>query len=433
MSKITTAAVKYGKQKLIPATILDVVGPKCSVALSGNGKILRGLSYFGPVPVTGQVVQVDYASGKPIVQTASGAVAVTPRTVSGRVFGKTSTDTGAVAPSISHNDLMGLQGGAPTTEITDSEYYHLSHDEYDALGLGTGSPPSVGGGHAILDEGILLPTEPDLDFAGAGVTVTDVPGSTKTLVTIPGGAGVANLGSTDETVGGSKADGSAETAARSDHKHGITNPKLDDLATPDNNTDLNSNTTNHGLLLKATAPSSGLSTVPAIENGETIWKLKALFDSTNPAANGTAAPGTSLIAARRDHVHAAYSLPSNVSTFRARGFVAYPQSWYVVQPQIPIFRADADVHITRIEIHGNDSTPTTELFTHLKYATDMFYGSFAGATTIDNCQTTSGKVVITTGFDVSAVPSGKYVYLEMDASPHVDWTSFYIEVYYTYD
>jgi hypothetical protein len=30
-----------------------------------------------------------------------------------------------------------------------------------------------------------------------------------------------------------------------------------------------------------------------------------MFDTTNPAALGTAAPGTSLIAARRDHVHAA--------------------------------------------------------------------------------------------------------------------------------
>lgn len=117
------------------------------------------------------------------------------------------------------------------------------------------------------------------------------------------GASVADLGSTAETVGGVHDDGVAATAARSDHKHEITNPKLDDLATPDNNTDLDSNTTNHGLLLKATAPAAGLSTIPAIENGETVWKLKALFDNTNPEANGAAAPGTSLIAARRDHVH----------------------------------------------------------------------------------------------------------------------------------
>jgi len=57
-------------------------------------------------------------------------------------------------------------------------------------------------------------------------------------------------------------------------------------------------------LLKAVAPAAGLSTVVAIENGETVWKTKALFDTTNPEATGVAAPGTSLIAARRDHVHA---------------------------------------------------------------------------------------------------------------------------------
>ena len=79
--------------------------------------------------------------------------------------------------------------------------------------------------------------------------------------------------------------------------------KLDDFGTPDDNTDLDSNTTNHGLLLKAVAPVAGLTNVPAIENGETVWKNKALFDNTNPAALGTASPGTSLIAARRDHIH----------------------------------------------------------------------------------------------------------------------------------
>ena len=80
--------------------------------------------------------------------------------------------------------------------------------------------------------------------------------------------------------------------------------KLDDFATPDDNTDLNANTTNHGLLVKATAPASGLVNVVGIANAETAYTNKALFDTTNPAMNGTAAPGTAVIAARRDHVHA---------------------------------------------------------------------------------------------------------------------------------
>ena len=79
--------------------------------------------------------------------------------------------------------------------------------------------------------------------------------------------------------------------------------KLDDFATPDNNTDLNANTTNHGLLLAAVAPASPLTNIVAIENGETVYKLKALFDTTHPEALGTAAEGSAATAARRDHVH----------------------------------------------------------------------------------------------------------------------------------
>ncbi|MFA5078837.1 MAG: hypothetical protein WC541_05060 [Dehalococcoidia bacterium] len=74
---------------------------------------------------------------------------------------------------------------------------------------------------------------------------------------------------------------------------------------PTDITTYNASTSAHGLLLKATAPASGLLNVVGIGNGETVYACKALFDNTNPAALGTAAPGTSLVAARRDHVHAA--------------------------------------------------------------------------------------------------------------------------------
>jgi hypothetical protein len=92
--------------------------------------------------------------------------------------------------------------------------------------------------------------------------------------------------------------------AASHQSNGADVIKLDDLSTPDDNTDLNASTSRHGLLLKATAPSSGLVNVVGIANGESAYTNKALFDSTNPAATGTANPGTAVIAARRDHVHA---------------------------------------------------------------------------------------------------------------------------------
>lgn len=112
----------------------------------------------------------------------------------------------------------------------------------------------------------------------------------------------ALFNATNPTTPGVATPGTSIEAARSDHVHGV--PKLDDNAAPDDNTDLNASTSAHGLAPKAVAPSSGLRNILAIDNGEAGYKNTALLDNTNPAAIGTASPGTSLLAARRDHVHA---------------------------------------------------------------------------------------------------------------------------------
>jgi hypothetical protein len=71
---------------------------------------------------------------------------------------------------------------------------HLMVVGADKYHYADGGAPGAGGGHTIEDEGTPLTARTYLDFAGAGVTVTDVSGSDKTLVTIPSGAGAA-LGS----------------------------------------------------------------------------------------------------------------------------------------------------------------------------------------------------------------------------------------------
>jgi hypothetical protein len=83
----------------------------------------------------------------------------------------------------------------------------------------------------------------------------------------------------------------------------------------------NASTTAHGFSPKATAPASGLVSVLAIGNGETVRSDKALFDTTNPAALGSVGPGTAVIAARRDHVHAMPSA-ANVGAAAASSFIA---------------------------------------------------------------------------------------------------------------
>jgi hypothetical protein len=118
---------------------------------------------------------------------------------------------------------------------------------------------------------------------------------------------------------------------------------------------------------------------------------------------------------------------------RVCGTVSNPQAVYGQRAQIVLFRAPADLTITRIHIHGSDTTPTAELAGDLKFATDINVGGFAGATVIDVCDTTNGVKTITAGFDDATVPADKYIYFQMDSSPHADWLDFYIEFYYTLD
>jgi len=123
----------------------------------------------------------------------------------------------------------------------------------------------------------------------------------------------------------------------------------------------------------------------------------------------------------------------NVDTYRICGWVHNPQDIYAKRAQIPMFRAPAALTISRIHIHGNDTSPGGELAGDLKFADDIADGSFANATVIDVCDTTNGLVTITSGFDDATVPSGKYIYFQMDSSPHTDWKDFYFEFYYTFD
>ena len=127
----------------------------------------------------------------------------------------------------------------------------------------------------------------------------------------------ALLDDTNPAALGTAGPGTQVIAARRDHIH--TMPTLDGVAAPTDVTTLDATTSAHGLVLKATAPAAGVRNVIAIDNTETAYKNTALVDNTNPAALGTVSPGTSLIAARRDHVHTMPTLdgvaaPTDVTT-----------------------------------------------------------------------------------------------------------------------
>lgn len=123
----------------------------------------------------------------------------------------------------------------------------------------------------------------------------------------------------------------------------------------------------------------------------------------------------------------------DAATHYIRGFVSNPQAVYARRAQIVLIRTESAITITRIHIHCADTSPTAELAGDLKFADDVNAGGFANATIIDVCDTKNGVKTITSGFDDATVPAGKYVYFQLDSSPHADIKDFYIEVYYTVD
>lgn len=96
---------------------------------------------------------------------------------------------------------------------------------------------------------------------------------------------------------------------------GSINPTDATITTTDVTTN-NATTSKHGWLVKATAPASGLRNVVAIDNGETAYTNKALFDATSPSTQAfgdAAAVGTAMTCARRDHKHAMPAAPTTIT------------------------------------------------------------------------------------------------------------------------
>ncbi len=109
-----------------------------------------------------------------------------------------------------HGVTAAQAGAAPASHVGDTS--HLDADERAAMDnvspvANAGNPfatiANITGGskHVIQDEGISLTARANLNFAGAGVTVTDDVGNDASLVTIPGGAGGSKHVIQDEGVG----------------------------------------------------------------------------------------------------------------------------------------------------------------------------------------------------------------------------------------
>lgn len=82
--------------------------------------------------------------------------------------------------------VNGSTGGTP---LSASRFNYMEAGIEDADGRLTTLESAQSAYNVVQDEGISRTARPTLNFVGAGVTVTDDPTNTRTLVTIPGGAG----------------------------------------------------------------------------------------------------------------------------------------------------------------------------------------------------------------------------------------------------
>lgn len=215
-----------------------------------------------------------------------------------------SPDTDSATTALHHTLGSGANQAAPGNHShTLPSHYHSGGDIDSGtvgvayLPVGTGANNVAAGNHSHAQ---LHDQNTDTGTTGADFTVDSDSTTGKIKLAAAAGAADKTLTLTNAAL----TDNRTITLPDATGTAALTTQKLDDFGSPDDNADLNASTSAHGLLLKATAPASGVRNVVAIDNGETAYKNTALFDSTNPAALGTAAPGSSLIAARRDHVHA---------------------------------------------------------------------------------------------------------------------------------
>ena len=94
-----SALSNRSKQKTIPAVVIDVLGNRCSVRLSGRGTKLTGLEFVGSVPKIGDLVIVDYRSANtPMVLTSGSVVTAAPQPITAAVVNSGNSNPAETTP-----------------------------------------------------------------------------------------------------------------------------------------------------------------------------------------------------------------------------------------------------------------------------------------------------------------------------------------------
>lgn len=219
----------------------------------------------------------------------------------GRFIFQSGASTATVQSSVStvfqtqgvtvHNDLSSIQGG------TAAEYYHLTSAEYSAATRTASGSQS--GLLSSTDWTTFNSKEPAIS---AGTTAQYWRGDKSWQTLNSTAVGLGNVPNVDAT---SRANhtGTQLASTISDFTSTVQTVKLDDLATPDDNTDLNATTGRHGLL-------------PKLGGGTTNFLRADGTWATPPAGTGAGSPGGSSLSVQYNNSGSFAGITTNITTTR---------------------------------------------------------------------------------------------------------------------
>lgn len=346
---IKAAIRQVSKKQTVTGKIVEVVGNRCAVMV--GKKMLMGVPYIGQKPDVGDTVTITYENGAPKAIVAYKEQPVqqsqsAPQEVKRQPLEEKEQHI------IYHNALTGLQGGSPATATSESEYYHLTREQWETLGQGGVAYPenkiiaTNSDGEIASDapdwvekrieikenqayttpptflNGLQVACESDTPGAAFIKSSEDVFGGAVSFVKTGGNltsqtAVKANWRLGSVVFGGATGNGIDSVKARiaavatQDWSETARGAKIVLYATPQNSQTLVSNLEIRGDEIEAsvpvkvpTPPTSDTSTLVATTNfvSARIDQDRPLSTS-NPLMDGTASPGTSAAVARADHRH----------------------------------------------------------------------------------------------------------------------------------
>jgi hypothetical protein len=264
---------------------------------------------FGDSAATGSAAVAARRDHKHAMPSERAAASTAPAAIGTAAVGVGTTDaradhvhaTGAGTPSTQAFGDSAATGTGPAAAMTDHKHA-MPADPVTAHAAA--ADPHTG---YVLES--LLDAKGDLIAASADNTPIKLTVGADDTILMADAAAASGLkwvaSASPSAVGTAAATGTADTFTRGDHVHAHETAHLAHDTLWDAAGDLVQGTgLDTAAKLAITVPAANILNVLGVVNGESSWSVKSVHDGTAPAAVGTAAAGTALTSAHRDHVHA---------------------------------------------------------------------------------------------------------------------------------